>query len=69
MEWVKSHPDIRTVIASCRQYYTLEKDFREIRDELTFIAENGALVFEKGKIIYKDKMSDSSVKYCLKLID
>ena len=26
--WVRSHPDIRTVIASGRQYFTLEHDFR-----------------------------------------
>ena len=39
--WVKSHPEIKTVIASGRQYYTLERDFLPIRDNLAFIAENG----------------------------
>ena len=63
--WVLAHPHIRTVIASGRQYYTLEKDFKNIRDSLTFIAENGALVFEKGKIIYKEVMENKDVRLCL----
>ena len=48
--WVQSHPEIKTVIASGRQYYTLEHDMFPIKDSLIFIAENGGLVFEKGKI-------------------
>lgn len=65
--WVLSHPEIKTVIASGRQYYTLERDFIEIRDHLTFIAENGALVFDQGKVIYKNVMDPEEVRRCIKL--
>jgi Cof subfamily protein (haloacid dehalogenase superfamily) len=65
--WVLAHPEIKTVIASGRQYYTLERDFEEIRDELTFIAENGALVFDKGEVIYKNVMKREDVLECIKL--
>ena len=43
--WVKSHPMIRTVIASGRQYQTLRDNMSEIKDELTIIAENGGFVY------------------------
>lgn len=68
-EWVRRHPDIKTVIASGRQYYTLEKDFRDIRDELLFIAENGALVFDKGAVLYKNVMEERDVLDCIDLIE
>ena len=41
---------IRFVIASGRQYYNLESLFRPVADRLTFVAENGAAVFEKGEL-------------------
>ena len=50
--WVKAHPQLLTVIASGRQYYTLYRDFREIGDQLVFIADNGGFIFEKGRMIY-----------------
>lgn len=65
----KSHPEIKTVIASGRQYYTLERDFLPIRDNLAFIAENGGLVFEKGEIIFKDEIDKQDVLKCLDIID
>lgn len=66
--WVKNHRNIKTVIASGRQYYTLEKDFNDIADDLIFVAENGALVFDKGEIIYKNVMKKQDVLDCLKII-
>lgn len=66
--WVHSHPEIRTVIASGRQYFTLEHDFREAAGSLIFIAENGALVFEHGKMIYRDVMEDGDIIRCLDII-
>ena len=35
--------------ASGRQYYTLAKEFDEIKEDMLFIAENGTLVIYKGK--------------------
>lgn len=69
MDWVRQHPNIKTVIASGRQYYTLVKDFLPIKDRLIYVAENGGLVFEKDEIIYKNEMKKEDVIDCLKLID
>ncbi len=44
--------DVRMVIASGRQYYNLLKIFEPVADELTFICENGAIVFEGRKLSY-----------------
>lgn len=66
--WVKNHPDIKTVIACGRQYFTLEKDFRPIRDSLIFVCENGGLVYEKEKVLYRNIMSKPDIQSCLELI-
>lgn len=68
MKWVTSHENIKTVIASGRQYYNLENLFAEIKDELIFIADNGGLVFAKGEAIYCNKMSDRAVTDILCLL-
>lgn len=64
-DWVKAHPQIKTVIASGRQYYTLLDDFTEIGEELVFLAENGGVVFEKGEMIYIDEMNREDVREIL----
>lgn len=69
MAWVRNHPDIKTVIASGRQYYTLVKDFLPIKDELIYVAENGGFVFEKDKIIYSNEMAKEDIRICLALIE
>lgn len=61
MEWVTTHQNIKTVIASGRQYYNLEKLFAPIKDRLIFIADNGGLVFANGEAIYCNKMLKSDV--------
>lgn len=68
-EWIKNHSDIRFVIASGRQYYTLKKDFLPVHEEIVYIAENGALVFYKDKQLYVDAMEPSDVKLCLDKIN
>lgn len=69
MDWVRRHPQIKTVIASGRQYYTLVKDFLPIREQLIFLAENGGLVFEKGNVIYCNEMKKEDIARCLVRID
>lgn len=69
MDWVKKHPDIKTVIASGRQYYTLIKDFIPIKDELVYVAENGGLVFERDEIIYSNEMEKEDICKCLERIN
>ncbi len=68
MDWIKAHPQIRTVIASGRQYFTLEADFMPVRDELIFVAENGSLVFDQGEIIYINEMTQADVCSCLDML-
>lgn len=64
--WVKSHPEYKVVIASGRQYYTLLRDFAEIKDNLIFIADNGGYAMYKDKIMYSDLMSREDVIASLK---
>ncbi len=68
MDWVRAHPQIKTVIASGRQYFTLEADFLSVRDKLIFVAENGSLVFDQGEIIYMNEMTQEDVCYCLDML-
>jgi len=67
--WVKSHPQIQTVIASGRQYFALQETFSEIADDLIFLCDNGGFVFEKGEAIYKNVVSDENLAKCLSYID
>ena len=54
--WVKSHPDTVFVLASGRQIYALLEQFSEIKDDLWYIAENGACVYHAGEFLYIDSM-------------
>ncbi len=69
MDWVKTHPNIKTVIASGRQYDTLYKEFIPIQDQLIYVAENGGFVFEHGEILYSNEMQKEDIRQCLDLID
>lgn len=57
-EWVRSHPETAFVLASGRQIYALLDQFDEIRDELWYIAENGACVYHAGEFLCVDSMTD-----------
>ena len=62
--WVKSHTDIKVVIASGRQFFALRRDLSDLEEYLVFIAENGGLVFDQGEIIYCDQMNVECVREC-----
>ena len=47
---------IRFVVASGRQYYNLAAQFEEIADQVTFLSENGTMVFEQGNPVFLDEM-------------
>ncbi len=51
-ELMEKHRDIKFVAASGRQYYSLLNIFEPVRDKLTFIAENGAIIMNKGKTLH-----------------
>lgn len=61
LPWVRSHTNIKTVISSGRQYYTILRDFPIGRDNLTIVAENGGLVFDNNELIYINSMKSEEV--------
>lgn len=44
--------DVRFAVASGRQYYNLLRLFEPVRDQVSFISENGAMVFERGRSLW-----------------
>jgi len=44
------------LIASGRQYHTLLNNFNEVRDSISVIAENGAIVIHQGKKLFSKKI-------------
>lgn len=68
MDWVVKHPEIKTVIASGRQYYKLVKDFVPIKKQLVFASENGGFVFENDHVLYSNEMKKEDILRCLELI-
>lgn len=63
-----SHKDIKMVIASGRQYFNLIKTFPNNVNDFIFIADNGAVVFEKGKPLFIDSIDMDVVEELLKEI-
>lgn len=68
IEWVATHQNIKTAIASGRQYDNLAKLFAPIKDKLIFIADNGGLVIANGEAIYCNKMLQSDVHAILDIL-
>lgn len=70
LPWVKKHKaSIKTVIASGRQYYTILRDFPDAKDDLIIIAENGALVFDRGTQIFMDSMNKEDVHKAIDIVN
>lgn len=59
---------IKFVVASGNQYYQLRSFFPDIYHELSFVAENGALVIQEGKEIFCGQMSSHLVEKVLDLL-
>lgn len=49
--------DIEFVVASGNRYYQLISFFPELKDEISFVAENGALVYEHGKQLFHGELT------------
>lgn len=60
--WAKG---VRFVIASGRQVASLMRDMGDLADELTYIAENGAVIVDKGETIFVDPMDKGDVRCVL----
>jgi len=69
LPWVRKHSNVKTVIASGRQYYTILRDFPIGQDKLTIIAENGGLVYDNNEMIYINSMNAQDIKESLKKIE
>ncbi|EBS5766276.1 hypothetical protein EUQ87_10480 [Salmonella enterica subsp. enterica] len=48
---------IEFVVASGNQYYQLISLFPELKDEISFVAENGALVYEHDKQLFHGELT------------
>ena len=68
-EWVKKHPEIKKVIASGRQYYTLRDNMGELKNEFLYVAENGAIVYGKGETLYCDEIMTEDLRYCVERLN
>lgn len=55
------------VIASGNQYYQLRSHFPDNYNELSFVAENGALVKDKQEVVFSANMSKEAIKLTLEL--
>lgn len=51
--------NIRFAVASGRQYYSLINTMQEVKDDLMFIAENGAIAMRKGERVHIQPMESS----------
>jgi len=60
---------IKFAVASGRQYYNLLKLYQGIADKVTFIAENGAVVFDQGEILFYDEIAYEDVVEILNAVN
>lgn len=57
---------VYVAIASGRQYHTLANDFENYKDQLVFIAENGAVVVHQGKELFFRSLERQKVEGIIK---
>lgn len=57
---------IKFAVASGRQYYSLRERMEEIKDELIFIAENGAIVMHKDEELHVEPMDQNVIHELIK---
>ena len=60
-DWVRRHPEIRTVIASGRQYQTLEAMFGKLGDHVVYCGDNGGFIFHKGVKLYSNPLEKEDI--------
>lgn len=61
--------EVRFVVASGNQYAQISSFFPEIWREITFVSENGGLVFEKGNLLIKNIIAKPIVQDTLTLLE
>lgn len=60
--------EVHFVVASGNQYYQLASFFEEIKEEISFVAENGAWVISKGQELFSASISEATFKQTLKIL-
>ena len=60
--------NIRFVVASGNQFYTLANFFPEISNEITFVAENGAWVVDRGETLFCGELSAEHLQKVLQVL-
>jgi Cof subfamily protein (haloacid dehalogenase superfamily) len=60
--------DIKFAVASGRQYYSLRERMEEIKDDLIYIAENGAIVLHKEKELHLVTMDKDIVHELIRAV-
>lgn len=58
---------IKFVVASGRQYYNLLENFKKVKEDIIFLAENGSYVVENGNEIFSQTMDIKGVKNLLEV--
>ena len=61
--------EVRFVVASGNQYAQISSFFPEIWREITFVSENGGLVFEKGNLLIKKTIAKPIIQDTLTLLE
>lgn len=61
--------EVRFVVASGNQYAQISSFFPEIWREITFVSENGGLVFEKGNLLIKNIIAKPIIQDTLTLLE
>lgn len=60
--------DVRFVVASGNQYYQLQRYFPDIKDEIAFVAENGAWVSDRNEEIFCGELPQNRVHKILDIL-
>ena len=60
--------DVKFAIASGRQYFNLLDNFKDVKEDLVYISDNGSIVYDNnGKSIYTDEINKHELKKALNL--
>ena len=60
-DFVKNHREYQFVAASGRQYFSLVKTFKDIKDCLIFLSDNGSLITRNDEVIYTNQIKRENV--------
>lgn len=61
--------NIHFVVASGNQYYQIKSFFGKVQDEITYVSENGALIFDNKENIFKVNIKKEAVKEIIDVLN